>query len=61
MTAAFIVTVNIDDSELPDLGVVAEEIADAVDTVAVVVSVQPWHRPVTAPQATAPLSSFPTL
>ena len=52
MTAAFIVTVELDD--LSDLAAIAEDLTEAVELVANVIDVKPWARPSLGPAVAPP-------
>ena len=50
MTAAFIVSLEVDGVDPSSLALAAEEIHDLLEGSFAVESVKPWARPVTAPQ-----------
>lgn len=60
MNVAFIVTLDLDTVDPGTLTQVTQELEDACETVADVISVAPWQRPVTAPTIAKPITPFPT-
>ena len=57
MTAAFIVTLDLDTIDPGSLAETAQDIAGLVDSAYDVVDCKPWARPITAP--TGPLATNP--
>ena len=55
MTAAFVVTIVLDDASAPNLQLEADDIADALESEGIeVVSVNPWDRPTQGPTVQMP-------
>jgi len=59
MTAAFIVSLEVDGVDPSSLALAAEEIHDLLEGSFAVESVKPWARPVSAPAVAAPAFTPP--